>query len=863
MISLLNLAKSCISGMILILITATQCHAESTWLVSINEEDGLPQITRGGGSAVASSFIFFDKNWSWTYLDRNFKIDAPGKYSLTGMNKALGFNLDATISKNSPQQLIWDFRLDAKNSRNDVTGGGITFKFDIANLQNELGDPEILPDKSGWGWGKGESRIEMHFKPKPADIFFERGSKSELRAYLYSGNIPAGKLSYKATLTLPASIIISPTLTERFGTGDSSKWTKNILDGKISPVDLTFLNEPEKPAGKRGFLKAKGEKLIFEDGTTARFWGTNLSAYTLFGTSKDMVKLHSKRLSSLGYNLVRIHHYDSLWVDPNIFGLQASSTKTISSEAMDKLDWWIKCLKDEGIYIWLDMHVERQLKPDDNITAYNEISKGRNTADLKGYNYVNKSIQQAMKDFNAEYLGHRNSYTHIRYLDEPAIAAVLITNENDITNHFGNALLPDKNVDFHSKIYMNEAEKFAKANNLSKAETWRSWEHGPSKLFLNDLEHRFNSEMISQLRQLGVKVPIVTTSTWGENPISSLPALSSGDMIDAHAYQPYGALEKNPLFAPNFTHWLASAQVIGKPMSVTEWNAEPFPTADRHTLPLYIASQASQQGWDAMMHYAYSQEKLEGAGSSSNWHAYNDPAMLALMPAAGLMYRRGDLKESNITYIFNPGKDALFNQNISPNNSIFLRTAAEFGKLMIAMPAVKELPWLQKSIIPSDAIVINSPGTAISANRDARKTSTSNLINRNWEKGYLTINSENTQAAMGWIGGEKLTLSDVVINTSTQNAVVAIQSTDNLPISKSKNIVISLAARSMTEVDRKLPYLSEPVEGSISINAPKGLKLFTRDKTQQKKIIPFLYKNGQYVITLDKSLATYWLFMTE
>ncbi|MEO6117599.1 MAG: hypothetical protein ABIP37_00845, partial [Methylotenera sp.] len=267
---------------------------------------------------------------------------------------------------------------------------------------------------------------------------------------------------------------------------NSSKWSKNILDWQTAPIDLSFLNKSERPAGKRGFVKAKGDQLIFEDGTVAKFWGTNIAAYTLFETPKALVQAQAKRLSALGFNLVRLHHHDSLWVNPNIFGSQKlNSTKVINDNAIEKIDWWIKCLKDEGIYVWLDLHVGRSIKSGDGITAFDEISKGEPSATINGYNYVNQSIQNSMRDFNAAYLNHINKYTHTKYVDEPAIAAVLITNENDITHHYGNALLPDKNVPYHSKIFMSKAEAFAIKNGLAVDKIARTWEHGPSKLFLN------------------------------------------------------------------------------------------------------------------------------------------------------------------------------------------------------------------------------------------------------------------------------------------------------------------------------------------------------------------------------------------
>jgi len=860
-------SKACFTSLLIVLLISTNSLAASTWNVRLDEDTGLPRLSKGGNGVMSSSFVFFDKNWEWADLESDFKISGPDQYLIKGSNKLLGFDFNANISKVSSQKMTWNIGLDAKKSRKDVIGGGLSFKFNLGNFGQELGNPKILSDRSGWVWGEGKNRVELRFKPKPADVFFEKDNKNELRVYLYSGNIPAGKRSYQATLTLTGDMAIAPTLTERFGGEDRSSWTRNILNWKTSPVDLSFLNDSERPAGKRGFVKAKGDQLIYEDGSVAKFWGTNVSAYALFNTSKENVKLQARRLSELGFNLVRLHHHDSSWVEPNIFGSQKlNNTKTINPDSLEKLDWWIKCLKDEGIYVWLDMHVERKLKMGDAISAFEEIAKGKSEVDLKGYNYVNPSIQKAMQNFTKAYVSHRNKYTNTKYVDEPAIAALLITNENDVTNHFGNGLLPDKNVGYHSKLYMAASESFAKEHNLPKDKTWRSWEHGPSKLFLNNLEHQFNVSMIRQLRDLGVKVPIVTTSTWGGNPLSALPALTSGDIIDAHAYQGYGALEQNPLFSANLTHWLAAAQVLGKPMSVTEWNAEPFPLPDRHTLPLYVASQAGLQGWDAMMQYAYSQEALrepnKWEGKPSNWHAYNDPAMLATMPAAALMYRRGDVQEAKSTYVFNPGKD-LFNDDISPTNSVFIRTASELGKLVINMPAVEELPWLQKSNIPTAAKVYKDKHTALISGDASEVTSDTGELKRNWDKGNMIINTPKTQAAMGWIGGEKLTLNDVDIIASTRNASIAVQSIDGLPINKSKNIMISLAARSLPETEGQLPFLSEPVEGQLLIKAVKGLKLFKRDTNQKKQELPSLYTDGQYVITLDKSIGTYWLFMTE
>ncbi|MFX4967362.1 hypothetical protein ABTB98_19805, partial [Acinetobacter baumannii] len=81
-------------------------------------------------------------------------------------------------------------------------------------------------------------------------------------------------------------------------------------------------------------------------------------------------------------------------------------------------------------------------------------------------------------------------------------------------------------------------------------------------------------------------------------------------------------LEKNPVYGANLVHWIAAAQVIGKPLSVTEWNVSPFPTPDRHSTPLYVAASADLQGWDALMQFAYTGLPLNDRGVPSNWHAF-------------------------------------------------------------------------------------------------------------------------------------------------------------------------------------------------------------------------------------------------
>jgi hypothetical protein len=821
---------------------------------------------------LSSTYAFWGENWAFSDQQLEFNVRAPLSYTVKAVNPSLDLALTGRIVGTSDRNLTWDFYFDAAKPSPRAIGGGISFEFDLADFATELGEPELIPGRLGWTWGRtGGTRIELRFDHPLAALRFEGGRKNEIRAFFYSEGISKGPIHYTATLSVSADMSISPTQSEKFGLDDPRKWPVDVLEPDSSPVDLSFLNAAERPAGKHGFLKAHGEDLVFEDGTRGRFWGANLTSYALFATAKADVVRQAHRMSQLGFNLVRLHHHDSEWVNPNVFGDQGvSNTRNLSEDMLERLDWWIKCLKEEGIYVWLDLNVGRRLKAGDGIQDFDEIRQGKATAAINGYNYVNGSIQEAMKHFDEQYLNHQNRFTGLRYKDDPAVMTVLISNENDITNHFGNALLPDKGVPAHTAIYLREAERFAARNSLPKDQVWRAWEDGPAKLFLNDLEERFDAEMISFLRTLGVKAPIVPTSTWGSNPLSSLPALTTGDSIDVHSYGGVGELDKNPLIGATLVHWLAAARVAGKPLTVTEWGVDDHGqlAPDRQDIPLYIAGSAAMQGWSAVMLYAYSQEPLSSSGGSpSIYHAYNDPALLSSLPAAALLYRRAHVAEATTRYVFAPTEDQLFDQNISAATSVALRTASERGKLAIAMPKVPELPWLIAGATPAAARMITDPRKPLMPIDASQVVSDSGELTRDWGRGTFTIDTQRTQSAMGWIGGKPIRLTNVEMDVTTRNGVIAVQSLDENPISRTRGILVSLGARSVPNSPRSLPFYSEPMAGTLSIEAPPGLTLsaFAAGTARKmRRLAPVPYVRGHYILTLNAlPPEARWLLLTD
>ena len=842
---MMTIVRFILSTVVLCLLAPLACASE--WRVSADDADGMPLVSRGGARVVGSKLAFWGKNWEWAPIASQLRVFGSYDYGFGGASRILGLDLKGRVIRGPENRLQWRFDFNATNP-SDAIGGGIVFNFDLFAAA-EFGDPTLLSGNAGWSWGKGENRIEMRFEPSVAAVYFEGGRKNEIRVFFYKDRISAGKLSVVATLRVPAGFSLTPTQRERYQLDQTSHWPPVVTDWRTSAVDLSFLNAGEKPAGKRGYLTVNGDRLEFEDGTVARFWGTNLTAQAIFSTPREDVRRQARRLSQLGFNLVRLHHHDSYWVSPNIFGEAkgATDTRLLDSTMLDRIDWWIKCLKDEGIYVWLDLHVQRQLMHGDGIEDFDEIAADKRGGELKGFNYVNRSVVEAMKRFNELFLNHANSYTGRRLKEEPGIAAVLITNENDLTHHYGNSLLPDKNRPRHNAAYMAAAEAFARKHRLPSDRIWRSWEHGPSKLFLNDLEHRFNMEMIAHLRENGMRVPIVTTSSWGGSPLSSLPALNAGDIVDVHAYGGAGQLEADPRHAANLLNWIASAQVVDKPLSVTEWNAEPYPLPERHLLPVYLAAVASHQGWDALMHYAYSQNPLSGPGGASIWETFNDPAYMMTMPAAALLYRRTQVRLATSTRVFALGRDAFFNNAISARNAPALRVASEQGRLLVALPATPELSWLQPSAIPPWAKPFNDPRALSLPSGAVEILSDTGEMLRNWGDGTFVINTPYAQAALGWIGGREFSLADVNIAVFEGHASVIVQSRDGKPIAASRDILITATGVVQPMADNQMPYRRSPIATMLHVRAPEGLRLSAGDAGAE---LPLTYSEGRYQMKL-------------
>ena len=199
-------------------------------------------------------------------------------------------------------------------------------------------------------------------------------------------------------------------------------------------------------------------------------------AYALF-SSNTQIERHARRLAMLGFNLVRLHHHDTTgWVVPTVIDKHLPNSRMLDRNGIDRVDYWIKCLHDNGIYVWLDMHSYRQFRDGDRqtelgtIATFQEFSGKRFGNQVKGFCQYDPVVQKLMIEFQEKYLNHVNRYTNVAYKDDPTIAFALITNENDITHHYGILAIPREKHPQLTELWQARLKQFAAKTGFNENE---------------------------------------------------------------------------------------------------------------------------------------------------------------------------------------------------------------------------------------------------------------------------------------------------------------------------------------------------------------------------------------------------------
>ena len=589
-----------------------------------------------------------------------------------------------------------------------------------------------------------------------------------------------------------------------------------------APVDLSFIFEGEKPAGRHGFLQAKGEQFIFEDGTVARFWGTNFNSAANFPTHAYSEKV-ARRLAKFGVNLVRFHQMDGDYSTPNIFqftkGQRKDDTQQLDPRSLERLDYLIHCLKQEGIYVYMDLLTYRRFKSGDGVAAADQLKD-----QARPYTIFDPRMIELQQKYNEQIWTHVNPYTGLAYKDDPAIVLTSITNENDV---FAQGLTTHMIEPYRSQLD-TRYQTWAKERGLPLVQSPVNFAGDDENViaFLGEVQRAYYLAMMQHMRKLGVRIPI-TGNNWALGGATLLAALMVTDFTDAHTYWYDWVWKTNEKKFNNrsvlgerdgWFYWLSFCRVLHKPFIVSEWD-HPWPNEFRAEGPMLMAAAAAFQGWSGAVIHTYRYDCREnidqiGAPITSDsiggvafrggvFDTFNDPAKFGLFYHAALIMRRGDIREpDSATEIVIPNLLRDEAAKVDPA-SITMPHLLPPGKRVVAteVPALLGAVELKKfgmrvpgeparapHQVPMDIPLVSPAATEI-------RSETGELY-RNLAKKYATIDTPRTKVAYGQVGAAgEIRLNGLTIHSRSDFAVIAISSLTDADTAHTNNLLLTAIGR--------------------------------------------------------------------
>jgi len=277
--------------------------------------------------------------------------------------------------------------------------------------------------------------------------------------------------------------------------------------------------------------------------------------------------------------------------------------------------------------------------------------------------------------------------------------------------------------------------------------------------------------------ELGVKVPIVGTIV-----ATSTPNLMAGmDVVDSHAYWQHPQFpgkdwDMNNWFVKNISMVdypdsdtmtrLAFQRVAGKPHMVSEYN-HPAPNMHAGEGPLFIAAFGALQDWDAIFLYTYSHEDKETkAGCIPSFFSIGPhPTIMANVPVASLLFRRGDLR---------PAKQ-LLHVPLPPEKEIGL--IAQKGHAWGVLPVDQLGLDLKNASVHRIALDLSGKSRMPAVEPVAKDEQTSDTGELSWrlpgkDRGVLELRGSKTKAVIGHIDNQSIDLGhgvQVIVGATRSN----------------------------------------------------------------------------------------------
>ncbi|MEO8561831.1 MAG: hypothetical protein ABI601_07130 [bacterium] len=611
-----------------------------------------------------------------------------------------------------------------------------------------------------------------------------------------------------------------------------------------SPADVSFLLEA--PAGKHGFVRARGGHLVKPDGSRLRLWGVHLTDWSrgsVLLPPKEDIPMWVSTLARFGVNCVRLHFLD-LDAPRGIIAAGADS-RHFDAPQLDRLDFLVAELKKRGIYVDLNLNVGRSYRAGDSVPDFDKIRWG------KGMVLYDPRLIALQKEYAKKILTHVNPYTGKAYRDEPAVAIVEILNENGLWVGFSGTPYYDAELTAQYNRWLEQTLSPAEVQQLRELTGTAAGAPIPrlkgnevgaapkerfdaEMRFVVDVESSFYQGMASYLRDsLGVRVPITGTADHGHSSSSypMLMSLSKLDIVDGHVYWQHPgspppvntAMVNDPLHSTVVQ--LSRTAVAGKPYTVSEFN-HPFPNEwASEGIPI-LAAYAALQDWDAVIVYTF-EPKRDSAWKSYVGDPFDislDPVRMTQMATGALTFLRGDVRAARQTVSRSYSREQAFeSRRLGRAEQPYFTPGFPLALPLVHGTRIASLDGQPTaSLAPMDTTSIVS---------DTRELAWSTALAG---KGLVTEETDRTQALIGFVKANGKAVKNLSADVSNDFASIVLSSMDAKPIASSAKLLLTTGSR-VTNTGLKLspdrmrtldqggpPSLIEPVKGTITLRALTG-----------------------------------------
>jgi len=452
----------------------------------------------------------------------------------------------------------------------------------------------------------------------------------------------------------------------------SADWIPLKPELEIQPgsaLDFSGLRTTDEPAGKHGRVIAGPDaQFAFADSPKQprRFYGVNFCFSSLYLSHDESDRL-ADRLARLGYNALRIHHYER-----ELTRDEPKST-VLNPDTLDQLDYFVAALIRRGIYLTTDLFVSRGIR-------YRDIGLARDgEIPMDTYKIlvpVHEGAFENWKQFARAFLGHTNPYTHRRYADEPALAWIALINEGNFGNFFKDLkTFPEWKEAWNHWLARRypSRERLASAwgielkdkedpaaNNVELPDIiyGKGLRVRDCVAFLGDTDREMVGRMKTLLRnELGCHALVSNSSSWTRFTTDQR-SRETYDYVDDHFYVDHPKFLESPWRLPSRCPntspiaegapggcGLSFTRLFDKPFTVTEFNYA-GPGRFRGVGGILTGALGALQGWGGIWRFDYSgsRDSLLNPAPMGYFDLACDPLSQAGDRASLCLFLRGDLQ---------------------------------------------------------------------------------------------------------------------------------------------------------------------------------------------------------------------------